>query len=366
LHVLEEPVRLSSQKAKKRLLIFGSGNVANEIGDYVSEENDGTFDTIFSTYRINNDNDDDNNNNNGNNNDAPPSSKNGVQFINFDHASNLVSDCTHILITIPPSIKESSATPSSSPSWGLCKFHDPVSDNLEIMRSIPKDVTIGYVSTTGVYGNHNNSFVDESSSILCKLGTKALAYHEIEQRWQQLQTNDHDHDTNRNVFIFRCAGLYGNNFSALHTVRNRGIPTPTSSTTSIPMKINEDEGYTSRVHLKDVARAIVATMKRTDLKGGICNLSDSSPAPRSEVMNYASELLSNSNISMNVVGREEDDLTIAGSSERRKRRNKDRKRVSNDAMKNVLKDKGGLLFPTYREGLQEILANNIDQWRASG
>eukprot|EP00979_Chaetoceros_neogracilis_P012025 scaffold3079_cov237-Chaetoceros_neogracile.AAC.8 len=62
----------------KRLLIFGNGNVANEIGNYVSEANDGTFDTIFSTYR----------NSNGNN--SPPSSNNKVEFIHFDHASDFI------------------------------------------------------------------------------------------------------------------------------------------------------------------------------------------------------------------------------------------------------------------------------------
>jgi len=334
----------------KRLLIFGNGNVANEIGNYVSEANDGTFDTIFSTYR----------NSNGSN--SPPSSNNKVEFINFDHASDFISECTHVLITIPPSIQNSSGF----------NFDDPVSDDLELMRSIPKNVTIGYVSTTGVYGNHNNSFVNEASPILCKLGTKAFAYREIEKRWQQLQTRHDDADdddanaSNRNIFIFRCAGLYGNNFSALHTVWNRGIPKPElkpEPESTRPMAMM-DEGYTSRVHLKDVARAIVATMKRTDLKGGgIYNLSDSAPAPRSQVMNYAKELLSQSNVSTD--GRETGDIVVAGS-ERRKRRNKDRKRVSNDAMKEMLRDEGGLLYPTYREGLQEVLANNIDQWKAMG
>jgi len=50
-------------------------------------------------------------------------------------------------------------------------------------------------------------------------------------------------------------------------------------------------------------------------------------------------------------------------SERKSRRKKDRKRVSNDEMKAILKDEGGLLFPSYFEGLPGVISNNIDQWK---
>lgn len=225
-------------------------------------------------------------------------------------------------------------------------YLDPVTDNLDIMHSIPKKMTIGYVSTTGVYGNHNNSWVDETSPILCKMGTTAFAYCEIEKRWQRINS-----DTNRKVFIFRSDCLYGDKFSALHSVLNSGIPKPSAVH---PI----GEGYTSRVHLKDVARAIIAAMKDTGLNGGICNLSDSLPAPRSLVMKHAGELMLSHNIT--VTERKGED---SGMSERKSRRKKDRKRVSNDEMKAILKDEGGLLFPSYFEGLPGVISNNIDQWK---
>ena len=137
----------------------------------------------------------------------------------------------------------------------------------------------------------------------------------------------------------------------LCSVLKSGIPKP-SSVDLI------DEGYTSRVHLKDVSRAIIASMKDTGLNGGICNLSDSLPTPRSLVMKHAGELMLNHNIT--VTGRKIED---SGISERKSRRNKDRKRVSNEKMKAILKDEGGLLFPSYFEGLREVLSINIDQWK---
>jgi len=312
LYVKENPPR--------RLLIFGNGNVANEVVNHLNGDNCTAFETIYCTYRK-----------------TPPATKSGVKFIHFDYASDVVSDCSHMLITIPPLITED--LPGEN-------YRDPVTDNLDIMHAIPKKMTIGYVSTTGVYGNHNNSWVDETSPILCKPGAKAFAYYDIEKRWQRI-----NYDTNRKVFIFRCAGLYGDKFSALHSVLKSGIPKPSSVDPN-------DEGYTSRVHLKDVARAIIAAMKDTGLNGGICNLSDSLPAPRSLVMKHAGELMLNHNVT--VTGSKSED---SGTSERNSRRNKDRKRVSNEKMKAILKDEGGLLFPSYFEGLREVLSINIDQWK---
>ena len=51
-------------------------------------------------------------------------------------------------------------------------------------------------------------------------------------------------------------------------------------------------------------------------------------------------------------------------SERRSRRKKDRKRVCNEKLLSLLENDGGLLFPTYHEGLKDILECNFHLWKS--
>jgi hypothetical protein len=231
-----------------------------------------------------------------------------VQYIHFSQAGNILSECTHVLITIPPILTED-----------LSNYSDPVLDNPFIMENLPNDLWIGYVSTTGVYGNHKGSCVNESSPTLCRPKTKAFAYLDVEKRWQQVQRNS----PNRRVFIFRCAGLYGDKSSALHTIMLKGIQMDvTTSNRTL------QNGITSRIHLIDASRAIISTMGNTQLDGGIYNLADSCPEHRSEVMNYAKHLLCEANITVPFAFQ----ITTNTTSERNQRRVLEQKIVSNEKM----------------------------------
>lgn len=253
--------------------------------------------------------------------------------------------------------------------------HHPGKRSRRILDSISDGAWVGYVSTTGVYGNHDGEWVDETSDTLCQPGTKAMAYLDIERRWAEMR--------HINTTIFRCGGLYGENFSALHTVRNGNgrsvgsviggggggggdFPTRTKGRRNqLPGKEGGKEVQISRVHLMDVAQAIVAAMMQSQLINGVVNLADSLPAPRSEVMQYAYKLLLDSNIAL--LERFENANAQTGNGlgpERRRRRSKDKKKVSNQKMIRLLeKDFGGkLLFPSYREGLQHVLSQNFDGW----
>ena len=299
------------------------------------------------------------------------------------------------------------------PSKRTCMYMDPILDhpNPKFISSIRSSrAWIGYVSTTGVYGNHNGEWVEEdesSSPLLCCENSKAFAYLDIERRWQHLDggmgegvgtgvdvhvdVEQHGEGTDwRNVCIFRCAGLYGDDFSALHTVRKKGFQESSSSSNSNPDSNSKQKSilaYTSRVHLVDVSRAIVACMgigmgigngveSDPQPSSGVFNLADSMPAPRQEVMQYAYQLLQQSNVDVGVgvdVGVDSGACAGAGAgagartspntSERRRRRKKDRKRVRNTKMMNLL---GNLSFPTYREGLEDVLANNLNEWKGTG
>lgn len=309
-------IDLTLQNAKpRRLLVFGNGNLAKAI----FSELKGTlvFDQIYCTTRKRND---------GEN--AFPD----VHYIPFENASTILPDCSHVLITIPPVLLKDT-------------YSDVILDNSNIMKSFGHDTVVSYVSTTGVYGNHDGGWVNESSSTLCKSESKASYYLSFEERYQNCINPE-------NMSIFRCSGLYGNDFSALHTVLKRGGIDWLDKNNS-----NDDDDITFRVHLQDAARSILACM----IGGhhGIFNLADDKPASRKEVMQYAYDLLVSRNISILKQG---DDSEI-NVSERMRRRVSDRKRVSNTKMRELLSDIGGLRFPTYKEGLQSILQFNLDMWK---
>ena len=294
-------------------------------------------------------------------------------------------------------------------------YTDPILDNPTLFNSIIHQhenenenacgAWIGYVSTTGVYGNHDGNWVNESSATLCEEGTKARAYLDIERRWMELELQNEY----RNVSIFRCAGLYGDRFSALHTVRKKGVvsgsgsgsgsASASASGSELSNSGNGQEALTSRVHLIDVGRAIVAGMglkregESESSSKGIFNLVDSLPAARSEVMGYASNLLLNAGISIPSTTKEGSNpngiaqVPISVSrplSERRRRRSNDRKKVSNQKMLSDLlhdsdsdsadsgsadsdsdSDSSGLMFPSYREGLKHVMQDNLASWSES-
>lgn len=367
----------SSQVNNKNLIVFGNGNVGKEVikhlkSNYNEDLNHPSsfFHNIYCTCRKTKSN----------------TSKyndfiDGIHYIDIKDTPNYISNCTHMLITIPPQQQQIDKYGENSSSNNDKKnYIDVVLDNPKIMNKLPNKMIIGYVSTTGVYGDHNNAWVDETSDTLCNKSTKAYSYLEIENRWLQTSTvaiNDY----NRKVFIYRCSGLYGENMSALHTILKNGLKPQTIMKTSSNNNNKEEqqESFTSRIHLKDVANFITITFTKNDdaLESGIYNLADCMPASRSVVMEYAYKLLCDANVSFKIPSLQdkniiENENLSASSSERRSRRKLDRKRVSNKKIQSVLAmncnngdgDNGnGLLFPTFREGLPNVLDTNIEKWR---
>lgn len=236
--------------------------------------------------------------------------------IPFDEASGYLADATHVLITIPPT-----TTPDVSAS---------ILSDLKSASS----AWIGFVSTSGVYGNHDGAWVQEDSELLSS--SSALKYVDFEQEVLDFESS---------ACIFRCAGLYGPTRSALHTLWKRGgKPSSTSTTTAF---------ITNRIHERDVARAIVSAMRQDC--SGIYNLSDDKPETREVVMEYAARLLD----TMMTVP-EGNQILPGKKTKRGERRKKERKLVDNSKMKADLVDQ--LLYPTYREGLDFIVADKSNAW----
>ena len=184
---------------------------------------------------------------------------------------------------------------------------------------------VGYLSTTGVYGDREGDWVDEGSELLPST-RRGQARVDAEAAWQALGLPLH---------IFRLAGIYGPGRGPFEKVRN-----------GTARRIIKEGQVFSRIHVDDIAQVLAASIDRPN-PGAIYNLCDDDPAPPEDVIAHAAELLG-----LPVPGAiafEEADLSPMARSFYA-----ESKRVRNDRIKEELGVK--LLYPTYRDGLSAVLA----------
>ena len=169
----------------------------------------------------------------------------------------MLRDVTHILISTPPS------------SGGDPTFNMHAQDLL----NLPKLEWVGYLSTTGSYGDRGGSWVDESSEVrpTTKRGSRRL---NVERQYLSLLKS-----YGLPVHIFRLAGIYGPGRSALDSVRS-----------SVARRIDKPGHVFSRVHVEDLVQVLLASMYAPK-SGEVYNVSDDMPAPSHEVIDYACALL---------------------------------------------------------------------------
>lgn len=184
---------------------------------------------------------------------------------------------------------------------------------------------VGYLSTTGVYGDRGGEWVDENSEIrpTSKRGSRRV---EAEQQWLSL-----NHAQNFPVHIFRLAGIYGPGRSALDSVR-----------AGMARRINKPGHVFGRIHVEDIAQVLEASMAKPNA-GAIYNVCDGNPAPSHEVIEYACQLLGRP--CPPVVNFEDANLAPITRSFYM-----DNRRVHNDKIKNELGVQ--LKYNDYREGLR--------------
>src|SRR6185369_14799061 len=132
--------------------------------------------------------------------------------------------------------------------------------------------SIVYLSSVGVYGNHDGAWVDEASA--CRPMKDHNAYRlAAEQDWQALGQR-----MKAPVAILRLAGIYGPGRSALDNVK-RGSA----------RRIAKPGQVFNRIHVADVAQAIEAAFARR--AQGIFNVTDNEPTPAGDPIVYAARLL---------------------------------------------------------------------------
>lgn len=131
---------------------------------------------------------------------------------------------------------------------------------------------VGYLSTTGVYGNRDGGWVDEESP-LEPATDRGRARVRAEAGWRELTK------AGVPVHIFRLAGIYGPGRNALETIR-----------AGKARRIQKPGQVFSRIHVEDIAAVLAASIARPN-PGRVYNVCDDEPAPPSDVIAYACALL---------------------------------------------------------------------------
>lgn len=193
---------------------------------------------------------------------------------------------------------------------------------------------IGYLSTIGVYGDHDGAWVDETTEPV-PVSERSRRRLEAEQAWHALQ--DVRGDGRPRVQVFRLSGIYGPGRSAIDQLlrgKARSIVKPGQ--------------VFNRIHVEDVAGAVEAAIEAQFNSGGshaVYNVTDDEPSPPQEVTAFAAQLLGRP--APPEVTFEEAQLSEMGRSFYG-----EVKRVRNERLKSDLNY--AFRYPTYREGLKDI------------
>lgn len=218
---------------------------------------------------------------------------------------------THVLLSIPPGAAG-----------------DPVLRHYrDELAQAPNLQWIGYLSTVGVYGDHDGAWIDETSACtpVSQRSRQRLA---AEQEWLAFAAT-----SGKRVVLFRLAGIYGPGRSAIDTVRSGRA-----------RRIIKPGQRFNRIHVEDIARVCIASMQGRG-SAPIYNVADDEPAPPQDVIAHAAALL---DLPLPpAVPFDEAELSPMAASFYG-----ENKSVRNNLMK---RDLGITLgYPTYREGLAAL------------
>lgn len=160
---------------------------------------------------------------------------------------------THLLSSVPPG-------PDGDPVVAA------LGDRLRDAKNLQ---WVGYLSTTGVYGDHGGGWVDETTP-LTPATARGQARVAAERDWAALGLPLH---------IFRLAGIYGPGRSPLDRVRGGRA-----------QRIVKEGQVFSRIHVADIAQVLAASMAAPN-PGAIYNVADDEPAPPQDVIAFAARML---------------------------------------------------------------------------
>ena len=205
---------------------------------------------------------------------------------------------------------------------------DPVLDayGSAIAEAAPGLLWAGYLSTTGVYGDHGGGWVVEDTP-LAPSTRRGVLRARAEAAWRSVPGLP--------LHVFRLAGIYGPGRGPFEKVR-----------AGTARRVVKPGQVFSRIHVDDIARVLRASIDRPR-PGAVYNVCDDDPAPPQDVIAHAAHLLGLP--PPPEVSFEEADLSPMARSFYA-----ESKRVANDRIKRELGVR--LAHPDYRSGLAAILA----------
>jgi nucleoside-diphosphate-sugar epimerase len=219
-------------------------------------------------------------------------------FEDEERVRNALGAASHVLSSVPP---DETGDPV------LARYGDALGHDW-----------LGYLSSTGVYGDTGGAWVDESAPTGGRRGARA----EADLAWLE-----------RGARVFRLPGIYGPGRSALERVAEGR-----AHRIEIPKQVF------SRVHVGDIASGVMAGF---GAPAGAYNLADDLPASQNAVIEEAGRLLGVAPPPIRT-------LDEAGLSPEAEAFYTENRRVANGKAKRVLGWRPA--FPTYREGLRACLA----------
>lgn len=225
-----------------------------------------------------------------------------------------LNGATHLLI---------SAAPDDAGDPVLAALHD------EIAARAGQFEWVGYLSTTGVYGDHGGDWVDETTP-LTPSTKRGIARVQAESAWAAIPDLP--------LHIFRLAGIYGPGRGPFAKVR-----------AGTARRIIKADQVFSRTHVADIARVLAASIRNPN-PGAVYNVCDNDPAAPQDVIGYAADLLG-------LPLPPAEDFEKAKMSPMAHSFYAESKKVRNDRIKNELGVE--LLYPDYRSGLKALLAHEL-------
>lgn len=232
----------------------------------------------------------------------------GGDTLAFDDAASVraaIARASHILSSVPPDADGA----------------DPVLARYGADIATSGAQRVGYLSSTGVYGDVGGAWVDESAPV----GTgRRSARAEADLGWQRLREG---------VTVFRLPGIYGPGRSALDRVREGRAH-----------RIDLPDQVFSRVHVDDIVSAIRASFEGPP---GVYNIADDAPCSQNAVIEYACRLAGVA--PPHLLSLEEANLSPMARAFYAENR-----RVANGKAKRLLDWRPQ--YPDYKEGLVTLLA----------
>mgnify|MGYP003666320223 FL=1 len=223
-----------------------------------------------------------------------------LDFADREAVREALAQCTHVLSSVPPA-----------------EGSDPV---LDLYAEALAGNWLGYLSSTGVYGDAAGAWVDETSPAG---GGRRSARAECDSRW--LETG---------ARVFRLPGIYGPGRSAFERVRQGK-----AHRIALPGQVF------SRVHVEDIVAGVVAALE-THAPPGAYNLADDLPTSQNAVIEEACRLLG-------IEPPPLQSIEQAGLSPMARGFYAENRRVANGKARRVLG--WSPAYPTYREGLRGLL-----------